>query len=102
MIVPENLAEILKALGERLRDERLRRNETQRVFAGRIGVSIPTLCKMENGDHRVQLGHWAIALEILGRAEELERLLAPQENLFEKYQRSQQPKRQRASRGGGK
>lgn len=102
MIVSENLAEILKALGARLREERLRRNETQRVFAGRIGVSIPTLCKMENGDHRVQLGHWAIALEILGHAEELERLLAPQENLFEKYQRSQQPKRQRASRGGGK
>lgn len=102
MIVSDHLAERLKSLGERLREERLRRNETQRIFAGRVGVSIPTLCKMENGDHRVQLSYWAIALDILGRAEELERLLAPQENLFEKYQRSQQPKRQRASQGGRK
>jgi transcriptional regulator with XRE-family HTH domain len=88
----------LKALGARLREERLRLNETQKVFAARIGVSVPTLYKMENGNHRVTLGHWADALDLLGRVEDLDKLLAPKENLFDKYERTQKPKRQRASR----
>jgi len=92
----------LSALGARLREERLRRNESQKLFACRIGVSIPTLHKMENGDHRVQLGHWAIALDVLGHLEDIDRLLMPRENLFAKYEQAQKPKRQRASRKGGK
>jgi transcriptional regulator with XRE-family HTH domain len=92
----------LKALGARLREERLRRNETQKVFASRIGVSVPTLYKMEKGDDRVQLGHWAMALDILGHVEDIDRLLRPKENLFAKYEQTQKPKRQRASRKGGK
>jgi len=40
----------LQALGTRLREERLRRNETQALFAARVGVSVPTLRKMEAGD----------------------------------------------------
>ncbi len=77
------------------------RNETQKVFASRLGVSIPTLYKMENGDHRVQLGHWALALDVLGHVEDLDQLLLPNESLFAKYERMQKPKRQRASRKGG-
>ncbi len=91
-------ADSLKALGARLRAERLRRNETQQVFAARIGVSVPTLYKMESGDHRVQLGHWAVALDLLGHVADIDRLLAPQESLFARYEQAQQPKRQRASR----
>jgi transcriptional regulator with XRE-family HTH domain len=102
MIVSGTVADSLKALGARLREERLRRNESQKVFASRIGVSVPTLFKMESGDHRVQLGHWAVALDILGLAEDLDRLLMPKENLFAKYEQMQKPKRQRASRKGGK
>ncbi len=92
----------LQSLGARLREERLRRNETQRVFASRIGVSVPTLYKMESGDQRVQFGHWAAALDILGHAEDIDRLLAPGESLFARYERSQTPRRQRASRKEGK
>ncbi|WP_432823116.1 helix-turn-helix domain-containing protein [Trichloromonas sp.] len=88
----------MKALGERLREERLRRNETQQVFASRIGVSIPTYYKMENGDPRVQIGQWAVALDILDHAGDLDFLLAPTEDLFAKYDQSQSPRRQRASR----
>lgn len=102
MIAADMVSASLKALGARLREERLRRNEPQKVFASRIGVSVPTLYKMENGDHRVQLGHWAVALDILGHAEDLDRLLMPKENLFAKYEQTQKPKRQRASRKGGK
>ncbi len=98
MIIQGNSADSLKALGARLREERLRRNESQQVFASRIGVSVPTLYKMESGDHRVQLGRWVVALEILGHAEDLDRLLAPKESLFDKYEQTQKPRRQRASR----
>ena len=100
MIVAGKVSDGLKALGARLREERLKRNESQKVFASRMGVSVPTLYKMENGDHRVQLGHWAVALDILGHGEDLDRLLMPKENLFARYERTQQPKRQRASRKG--
>ncbi len=102
MIVSGSVTDSLKALGARLREERLKRNETQKVFASRIGVSVPTLYKMESGDHRVQFGHWAMALDVLGYAEDIDRLLMPKENLFAKYEQTQKPKRQRASRKGGK
>ena len=104
MIVSGLVTDSLETLGTRLREERLRRNETQKVFASRIGVSVPTLYKMESGDHRVQFGHWAMALDVLGYAEDIDRLLMPEENLFAKYEQTQtqKPKRQRASRKGGK
>ena len=98
MIDSGKTSDSLKALGTRLREERLRLNETQKVFAARIGVSVPTLYKMESGNHRGTLGHWAEALDLLGRGEDLDKLLAPKENLFDKYEQMQKPKRQRASR----
>lgn len=100
-MVSDSIAESLKTLGVRLREERLKRNETQKVFASRIGVSVPTLYKMENGDYKVQLGHWAVALDILGHADDIDKLLVPKENLFTKYEQAHKPKRQRASGKGG-
>ena len=88
----------LKALGERLRAARLQRNETQQVFAARIGVSIPTYGKMEHGDPGVQIGQWAVALDLLGQIDALDHWLAPPEDLFAKYEQSQKSRRQRASR----
>lgn len=88
----------LSQLGERLKHERLRRNESQRIFSTRIGVSIPTLRKMESGDTGVQIGYWVMVLDILGRGNDIEYLLSPPDSLFEKYQQSKQPTRQRASR----
>lgn len=98
MLLSGPIEDVLKSLGERLRDARLQRNETQQMFAARIGISVPTLSKLENGDHRVQLGHWVSVLDVLGRVRDLDCLLAPKENLFDKYERAQQNKRQRASR----
>ena len=72
----------LQNLGSRLRAERIRRNETQALFAARIGVSVPTLRKMESGDPTVMVGYWSIALEILDRAGDLDAILAEPEDLF--------------------
>jgi len=89
----------LQELGSRLRLERLQRNETQAIFSARIGVSIPTLRKMEAGDTTVMVGSWSRALDIVGRSDDWDGLLHQEENLFDKYNRlSPSPSRRRASR----
>ncbi|MCD4741487.1 MAG: helix-turn-helix domain-containing protein [Desulfobacteraceae bacterium] len=87
----------LKGLGRRLKKERLRRNDPQSEFAVRVGVSIPTLYKMEKGDPSVTIGYWIKALSILNKLDELDNLIVPPESLFEKYETLQKTKhRQRA------
>jgi len=88
----------LQSLGARLREERLRRNESQAVFAARIGVSIPTLKKMESGNPTVQIGNWVTALDVLDRIKDLDNLLPKPEDLFARYEVMNTPLRRRASR----
>ncbi len=89
----------LSALGARLKAERLLKNETQQTFAARLGVSVPTLNKMEKGNPSVSIGHWTAALRLLGREKDLQFVLSPQEDLFKRYEEKQQTYiRQRASR----
>jgi transcriptional regulator with XRE-family HTH domain len=85
----------LKSLGTRLREERLKRNESQVKFAARIGVSTPTLSRMESGNQSVLIGHWATALEILDRVDDLDAILAVPEDLFAKYEHTKKPQRLR-------
>jgi len=94
-----SIDEKLKGLGARLLSERLRRNESREIFAARIGVSRPTLRKMESGDSTVLIGHWAAALDILDRTDDLDAILALPEDLFAKYELSKNSRtRQRARR----
>jgi transcriptional regulator with XRE-family HTH domain len=88
----------LQELGSRLRNERLQRDESQSIFAARIGVSAPTLRKMESGDSTVLIGHWAKALDVLDRAADIDLILAEKEDLFAKYEKTKAPVRKRASR----
>lgn len=88
----------LHNLGLRLRAERLKRNESQATFAARIGVSVPTLRKMEGGDPTVTIGNWAAALDVLDRTKDLEVVLAEPEDLFAKYEQVKAPVRLRASK----
>jgi len=89
--------ETLEQLGQRLRAQRLLRNESQARFAARIGVSVPTLRRLEQGDTSAQIGHWLAALDVLGRLHEAEAWLAPQPSLFAAAE-SAPPVRQRARR----
>lgn len=87
----------LSALGQRLRSLRLERNESQQVFAARLGVSVPTLRNLEKGDPGVAVGLWAKTLWLLDRLPELDALLGRSESLFDRWQAMQQSKaRQRA------
>jgi transcriptional regulator with XRE-family HTH domain len=95
----ENITNLLQQLGTRLRTERVARNESQTRFAARIGVSVPTLRRMEQGDASAQIGHWLTVLTLLGRIADAEALLAPRYSLFDAAaaKNASQP-RQRARR----
>ena len=68
----------LKKLGENLAIARSRRRESQRVWAKRLGVSVPTLIRMERGDPAVRIGIYVTALWMMGRANALPELAAPE------------------------
>jgi hypothetical protein len=75
--LPSAAAQSLVQLGENLAIARARRKEPQRVWAKRLGVSVPTLLRMEQGDPRVAIGVYATALWMIGRAQALPELAAP-------------------------
>lgn len=78
--LPPAVHRALGQLGENLAIARIRRHETQRVWAKRLGISVPTLIRMERGDAGVALGIYATALWMMGRAEALPDLAAPNED----------------------
>jgi transcriptional regulator with XRE-family HTH domain len=75
--MPPAATQALKALGENLGIARTRRRESQRAWAKRLGVSIPTLIRMERGDPGVGAGIYVTALWLIGRSSALAELAAP-------------------------
>lgn len=71
----------LRQLGEHLGIARKRRRESRRVWAERIGVTEPTLARMEKGDPTVAFGSYATALWLIGRAQALSQLAAPEHDV---------------------
>ncbi len=80
LTLPPGVLRALQRLGENLAIGRIRRRESQSNWAKRIGVSRPTLIRMERGDPGVGIGIYATALWVLGRAEALPDLAAPGED----------------------
>src|SRR5579863_7654631 len=78
--LPPAAAQALRGLGENLAIARLRRRESQRDWAGRLGCSIPTLIRLERGDPAVGAGLYATALWLIGRAARLPEVAAPSED----------------------
>lgn len=77
---PEALAS-LQTLGEHLALARLRRLESQKQWAARLGVSVPTLIRLEKGDPGVSMGVYATALWLLGLAGGLAELAPPAKDM---------------------
>ena len=75
--LPPEVAGALLTLGERLALARLRRRESQKQWAARLGVSVPTLIRMERGDPSVRMGVYATALWLAGMSGELAELADP-------------------------
>jgi transcriptional regulator with XRE-family HTH domain len=76
--LPPLATEALRKLGENLALARVRRKESQRAWAKRIGVSIPTLIRMEKGEPAVAIGIYVTALWLLGRVQALPELADPE------------------------
>lgn len=66
----------LTALGERLRAARLRRKLTQAMVAERVGVTLPTIRKLESGNPTSSLATVIRVLQVLGLAQDIDKLAA--------------------------
>lgn len=78
--LPPAARQALRAFGENLAIARVRRRESQRVWAKRLGISVPTLIRMERGDPGVSAGIYVTALWLMGRVNALSALAAPVED----------------------
>lgn len=86
---------LLKQLGDRLKESRLSRNESQEIFAGRLGMTRQSYSRMEKGSPSTPIGNWLTACVILGRLDGWNDVLVAQEDLFTQFERIKE-KRQRA------
>ena len=95
MINKNNSKEVLEQLGNRLKEARLHRNETQETFAARIDLSRQSYAKMEKGEGSVPISKWVAASEILGLLGTWSEVLVPETDLFSRFEREKKG-RQRA------
>lgn len=79
--LPPATAVALEKLGADLAVARLRRRESLKTWAARMGVSVPTLQRLEAGDPSVAIGIVATALWLIRRDAELRNLAAPESDL---------------------
>lgn len=76
--LPPATAGAIEKLGADLAVARLRRKESLRSWAQRLGVTVPTLQRLEAGDPSVGIGIVATALWLIKRDGELGQLAAPE------------------------
>lgn len=79
--LPASVLRTLQTLGENLALARQRRGESLRARAGRMGVSVPTLSRMEKGDPAVGMGVYATSLWLMGQHLALADIAAPRHDL---------------------
>jgi hypothetical protein len=72
------VATAIERPGTDLAVTRLRRKESLKTWAKRMGVSIPTLQRLEAGDPAVGIGIVATALWLIKRDGELGQIAAPE------------------------
>jgi len=75
--LPPPVSSALRDLGENLAIARVRRKEPQRAWAKRLGISVPTLIRMEQGDPGVSMGIYATALWLVGRVQAIKEAADP-------------------------
>lgn len=76
--LPPATAAALEKLGADLAVARLRRRESLKTWASRMGISVPTLQRLEAGDPSVAIGIIATALWLIGRDGALSEAAAPE------------------------
>ena len=91
------LARVLRALGDRVRQARLRRAYPAETVAQRAGITRMTLMRVERGDPAVALGLYARVLQALGLEADLDQI-ATDDELGRKLQDAELGERARAPR----
>jgi hypothetical protein len=76
--LPPSTASAIEKLGADLAVARLRRKESLRSWAQRLGVTVSTLQRLEAGDPSVGIGIVATALWLINRDGELGNIAAPE------------------------
>ena len=71
-----SIPELIKMLGARFKDYRLRCNMTQKEVSERSGITITTIHKFENGTGgNVSLGTFILLMKSIGRLDAIDGLL---------------------------
>lgn len=71
-----SIPELIKLLGARFKDYRLRSNMTQKEVAEQSGVSINTITKFENGiTGSMSLGTFLLLMKAIGQIEGLDEMM---------------------------
>jgi hypothetical protein len=78
--MPPSTLAALEQLGADLAVARLRRKESLKTWAQRMGITVPTLQRLEAGEPSVGLGILATALWLIGRDAALASLATPKED----------------------
>jgi hypothetical protein len=76
--LPPTTTAVIEKLGADLAVARLRRKESLKTWAQRMGVSVPTLQRLESGDPGVCIGIVATALLMIQRDGALGQLAVPE------------------------
>lgn len=79
--MPPATVDALERLGANLAVARLRRKESLKTWARRMGITVPTLQRLEAGDPGIGLGIVATALWLIGRDGALVDLASPEKDL---------------------
>jgi transcriptional regulator with XRE-family HTH domain len=85
----------MRALGERLKLARLRRELATVLFAERLGISRDTLNRLEKGDPNIALGTYMRALRVLGLDQDMD-AVARDDELGRKLQDLKLPGQQKS------
>lgn len=93
-LYPSSVKE-LEALGQRLKDARLRRRFSMETVCARADISRPTLYKVENGCPSVAMGIYVQVLRVLGMVDDLG-LIAKDDVIGRRLQDEALPYRKRA------
>ena len=76
--LPPSTTNALEEMGAHLAVARIRRRQSLSEWASRIGITVPTLMRLESGDPTVAAGIYATALWLIGRDTELARIASPE------------------------
>ncbi len=79
--LPPQATQAIAALGHNLALARLRRKESLRSWALRMGVAVRTVQRMEKGDPGVGMGVYALALWTMGRSQDLANMALPEHDM---------------------